>query len=240
MTSLDLITRALKAVGIVGFGETVDSDMAADCLDTLNSMIRLWNAENLSLQGTLISAYPLVQGKQTYTIGGPGLGADFDAIRPQKITQVNLIATATTPNVRYPVDIINADQWASIQVQTQPSTLYPSALYDDLAFPLSTLYLWGVPSASLQLELFTWETLSSFPLLTTAFSLPGEYEEAIIYNLAVRLAGILQVTAPPIIIEMAATAKAVLQRYNAVTPIMDCDPMVTLSRRNIFNISSGQ
>lgn len=240
MTGQQLITRALKAIGVVAAGEVPSADMSQDALDILNSMVKMWNVDGTSLAGQTIAAYALTSGKQTYTIGGPGLAADFDALRPTRITDANLISTATTPNVRFPLNIIDYDQWADIRLQAQPTSAYPTKIYPDMAFPLTTLYLWGVPAANLQLELFTWEQIVSFTLGGT-FVLPGEYEEALIYNLAVRLLVLFPGANPsPLLPELAGQSLAKLQKYNAVTPIMAADAAVVGATHGIFNILSGE
>lgn len=240
MTGQDLITRAMKSIGACAAGETPSPEESQDALDILNSMVKLWNVDGTSIAGQIINAYALTNGKQTYTIGGPGLGADFDATRPTKITEANLIATSTTPNVRFPLNIIDYDQWADIRLQAQPTSAYPTKIYPDMAFPLTTLYLWGVPAQNLQLELFTWEQITSFTLAGT-FVLPGEYEEALIYNLAVRLMILFPGSnASPLLPELAMQALGKLQKYNAVTPVMAADAAVVGATHGIFNILSGE
>jgi hypothetical protein len=237
MTALDLITRSLKALGAVAAGETLPDDEAEDGLVALNAMLGSWNAESTMVIGELISTYTLVSGTQTYTIGSGGV---FNATRPQKITQANLIYSGVTPNTRLPLDIIDYQQWSDIRILSQPSNTFPSRLYCDYNFPLATIYLWGSPGSSLQLELYTWQALTTFALLTTTFSLPPEYDEALVYNLALRLAPMYDREPSQMVMALAISSKAAIQRLNSTSPIMWPDAAVSGVTQGIFNIYSGQ
>lgn len=232
-TALDLVSRSAKSFNGLALGETMDGNEAQEALLMLNSMLALWQAEDLMPYGELISTFNLVNGTQTYTYGTGGV---FNATRPQKITAANIILTSVSPAQRIPVDIINYQQWADISIQAQPSNTYPSVLYPDMAFPLMTLYLWGVPGSNLQLELFTWQQLQNFAALSDSFSMPPEYEEAIIYNLAVRLAPTMGLQAN---YDLAASSKATIQGLNAVTPVMECDEAIVASTPAFISIYSG-
>ncbi len=236
-TALDLITRSLKSFNAIAASETLDSATAQDGLDALNGMIGQWNAESTMILGQTINTFNLVAGQQTYTYGSGAV--DFNTTRPQAITEANLIITTVSPVLRIPVEIINYDQWASILVQTQPVNSYPSKLYWDTGFPTGNIYLWGPPVASLQLELYTWSPISKFAALITAFSLPPEYEEAIVYGLALRLAPMFDKELGQLSIQLALQSKANIQRLNAVTPLMASDLTSNTAPRGIYGFFSG-
>src|ERR1017187_6810782 len=181
-TVLDLITASLKNLGVLSGIEVPTADAAADGLVTLNRMLDSWNTESLNIYTVSIAAYPLNAGQMIYNIGPTG--ADFVAVRPQKINNANIILTGTT-TTRLPLDLLNDDQWAAIRQQTVQSNI-PSALYDDGSYPNANLYLWGQPSIGLQLELFTWQLLTGFVNLTDPIIFPPGYEEAVLYNLSMR------------------------------------------------------
>jgi hypothetical protein len=48
-TALDVISLALKDIGVLAAGESAESSDAADALDTLNQMLVLWEAQGISL-----------------------------------------------------------------------------------------------------------------------------------------------------------------------------------------------
>lgn len=237
-TALDIITRSMKSFGAAAAGETLSSDDAADGLAALNSMIGIENTESTSIFCEAINTYALVSGTQTYTIGSGGV---FNQARPQKITWANVLDTSQTPNVRIPMKILSYEEWANIRVQSLTAVTVPSSLYCDMAYPLATIYLYGTPGTNYSIELYTWQPLSTFAALTTSVSLPPEYEEFLIYNLALRLMPMF----PPItsdvaalVVGLAQNAKAKVQKLNAVTPVMFVDAAVR-PNRGVFNFQSG-
>ena len=114
--------------------------------------------------------------------------ADFDAPRPQLITMANFVSTATSgPPIRYPLLMLTPQAWASIVMQDLPNTI-PYGLYNDRAYPISTLYIYGQPQAGNQLELWVWHQIPIFAEDDSdAVILPLQYEDALVLNLACRL-----------------------------------------------------
>ena len=141
-TVLDLITDSMLEIGALGTGETPTNEEAQQCLNRLNRMLNSWNTERLTIYTISIAAYNLVANQQTYTIGPGGF---FNAPRPQKIEQANIILAGTDPPTRQPLSLFDDNMWSQIRVQNVPYTI-PQALYNDGGFPLSTLYLWGYPT----------------------------------------------------------------------------------------------
>lgn len=239
-TVLDLITDSLKNLGVISGTETPSADEAQDGLNALNRMLDSWNAERLMIYTISSAAYNLNPGQMVYQIG-PG-AVDFDTVRPQKIKNANIILTNVSPNTRIPLDLLDDDQWASIRQQQVQSNI-PSALYNDGSYPISNLYLWGQPQAGLQLELYTWSLLTGFPDIDQEVSLPPGYQEAVLYNLAVRMApqmGTRALGALSVIQPLADAAKARVKAMNNQTPLMIADPAVrSNTAKTRFNIYTG-
>jgi hypothetical protein len=232
-TGLDLVTRSVKSFNGLGVGETMDGTEAQEALVTMNSMLASWQADGLMPWGELISAFNLVNGTVSYTYGTGGV---FNAARPQKINKANLIVTTQSPVLRIPLDVLSYQEFAEIQLQALPGT-YPSGIYPDWAFPLMTVYLAGTPGSDLQLELYTWQQLQNFAALSDSFNMPPEYEEAIIYNLALRLAPSYGLVANA---ALAATSKSIIERLNSVTPTLASDHATLPSTPGFVSIYSGQ
>lgn len=241
MTVLDLITQAMKAIGVISSSETPSADEASDGLFVLNGMLDSWNTERLSIYTINAAVYDLVPQQLKYTIGP--VGADFTAPRPVRIQNANIILNDNVPPVRVPITLLDDDQWSAISLQLVPSTI-PQKLYNDGSFPNSNLYLWGQPSSGLQLELYTWSQITGFTDYTDDFTLPPGYQEAVLYNLAVRLAltfGSAAVSSLSVISPLAQAAKARIQSLNCVTPVMSADQgIMGTNRASTFNIFTGQ
>src|SRR5262249_19607358 len=109
------------------------------------------------------SVFPL-SGAASYTIGQDPSGAvvaDFDAPRPQWIERANILMPGI-PVVPHPLAIVDALGWAAAARGDATHPTVPDILYNDRAYPLSTLFLSGAPAAGYQLELFTWLQVQTF------------------------------------------------------------------------------
>ena len=88
MTANELITRALKTVGVLASGETASSDDVADALVVLNNMVDTWATERLTIYTVARTAFDLSASTQDYTIG---TGGTFNIPRPQWIVAASII-----------------------------------------------------------------------------------------------------------------------------------------------------
>jgi hypothetical protein len=132
--------------------------------------------------------------------------------------------------------IVTDQQWAQIVTQDVPNAV-PEVLYNDRAYPLSTLYLWGQPPAGYQLELFVWTLVPQFVALTDVVLLPPGYEDALVLNLAVRLAPHFQRVVDGDVRQQARESLMRLLSINAPQPIADLSGGVGCGCR--FNIYNG-
>ena len=197
------------------------------------------NCDRLFIYSRATLTFPLT-GAKTYTIGQDPTGAlqaDFDAPRPQGIESANIIRGM--PQLRYPLAIATDLQWSTIRLQDIASTI-PEVLYNDRAYPLSTLYLWGQPMSGDQLELFVWTLVPQFMGLTDVVLLPPGYEDALVLNLACRLAPHFQRQLDPMLLQQARESLMRLESINAPQPIADTSALCSGYNRNRYNIYSDQ
>lgn len=218
----DLLTAALRVAGIIMRPNWVlSTDMAAELIPALNRMLGSWNIDGSKIFTSGIQTFPLTSGVKTYTIGP---GGDFDTARPNYYSVANILYP-TGPVVRQPVRILrNDDEWASIRVQDIPGA--PAwVLYPDMAFPLTTLYLYPQPPAGYTLELYTWQALSTYAAITDSVVVPDGYEEAIVWNLGVRAAAMYPHDSKlsPDARDQARRSLRAVQQLNAKTPALCTD-----------------
>jgi hypothetical protein len=208
-----------KAQVTLGPQRTPSPAQFQDAIEELNRLVGSLNCDRLNIYTIQAYTFPLDPPKKTYTIGIPdasSLPADFDAPRPIAIESANILVS---PSLRHPLRLFTDLQWATIQLQDIPN-IWPDALYNDRAYPLSTLYFWGQPAAGCQLELYNWFAIPTFQTINDAVLLPPGYEDALVLNLAVRLAPHFQVPAvPPDVRADAQKALMRLESINAPRPI---------------------
>lgn len=179
----DLISASLRKIGALSSGETIEPARQAEALSALQVMLRSWGAINSQIYATVKESVTLVSGTGSYTWGS---GGTFNTTRPNQVTGSYILESGTTT---HPVDIISEGTYRGISVK-ETSGL-PNSLYFHPAYPLATVYLYPVPDSAYALYLDSYKPFvetGSFGLTTDAISFPSYYEEAIIYNLAIRLA----------------------------------------------------
>jgi hypothetical protein len=227
MTGQDLIASSLRLIGALASGETPPAAEAADALVILNQMLDGWSASELTVFTTARQVFTLQAGKQTYTMGA---GGDFNVPRPARIQYWSIISNQ---NPGQPLelaansDFLTDSEWQAVRVKNITSSL-PRKLYDDGGFPLRSLSFWPVPdNSTVQAALYTWNALQQFADLTTDYSFPPGYMEAIKYNFAIRLAAEWPGNLSPATPVLAQQALANIKSMNAPIVKLGCDEALT-------------
>ena len=175
-TAETLIKSALRTIGAIASGETPTTDEYADGLEAMKFMFRHWSSRNIKLYFTTQDVIPLT-GASSYTIG---TGGACNSARPSSIRGAYIGVSGGTS---YPVTIIDEDKFRSISLKTLPG---PAAyLWYNPEYPLGKIWLWPVGSGTLYVD--SLKPLTEPSSITSSISFPPEYDEAIKYNLALRL-----------------------------------------------------
>lgn len=229
-TALDIIKRARRLLNALGVGETLETELANDGLEALNSMLASWSLDGLMIYAIQSNTFNLT-GVQTYTVGKL---ATFNMTKPDRIES----AFTTVNGTDYPLTIIDTDQWNNIAVKNLTSTYAEYIKYD----PFSPTGLLSVyPRSNGTITLNTYQALQFFTNLTDDLVLPRGYERAIVYGLVIEIA---PETGKPVtreLMALAASSKAAIQRINADMPELQIDPVLLglTSRSNQLNGYNG-
>jgi hypothetical protein len=179
-------------------------------------MLGRWSADRLTVYRLELVEHTLDVGVNEYAIGP---SAAIDTPRPQQIGAADILVAA---DQRTPLEVIHdAAEWAKVPSHDTPGC--PQAVYFDRG---GTLYFDRKPDQAYALELYVWQPFSRFATVDDPVAFPPEYEEAIVYQLAVRLAAIAGKEVHPDVRETARTALMDMQSLNAPTPTMSCDPSI--------------
>jgi hypothetical protein len=233
MTGRELISASLRLIGAIATGEIPQAVEANDGLAAINRMIDSWSNEDLLIYYTVRDQLTLVSGTASYTIGSSGT---FNVARPQAILQALLRVETSSPASEYPIAIRNVTEWASI-IQKEVSSEIVTDLYLDTAYPLATINLYPKPSAAHKLVLFSLKPLTRITTLDTDISFPPGYEDALVYNGAIRLAPEYGRVVPEEIAVIAMESKASLKRKNHTSSLLRVDD--ALVSNGGFNILTG-
>jgi hypothetical protein len=235
-TPQEQIAFGLRAIGVLGVGQTALPEDYSDAFAALNGMIAGWNAKRWLVYHLVDVSVPTT-GQISYTIGP---GGDFNMARPTRLEAAYIRQFINNaPNfVDYPLTILQSrEDYSNIALKTLGT--WPVAIFYDSDFPLGSVFPWPVPSAALfELHLVLKATLRQFDSYVQSINLPDEYTEAIWTNLAVRLAAIYPGSSlPEATIGLAKASLETIRTANAQIPRMEMP--TGLMRKPLYNIFSG-
>lgn len=230
-TAGDIITGALRLLGVVAEGESPSPESAADALSAMNQMIESWNTERLSVFSTQDQVFTWPAVTISRTMGPTG---DFVGNRPILVDDATYFKDPST-GVSYGIKLINQQQYDGIALKTVRST-YPQVMWVNMTYPDIELYIYPVPTRILEFHFISVEELSRPAILATELSFPPGYLRAFRYNLACELAPEFGVEPSRQVQRIAMTSKRNLKRINNPDDLMAIPYSIvgTRQRYNIF------
>jgi hypothetical protein len=232
-TAGDIITGALRLLGVVAEGESPSPETASDALSAMNQMIESWNTERLSVYATQDQIFSWPATAISRTMGPTG---DFVGNRPILIDDSTYFKDPST-GVSYGLKLINQQQYNGIALKTVRST-YPQVMWVNMTYPDIEMYIYPVPTRVLEFHIVSVEELTRPAILATVLSFPPGYLRAFRYNLACELAPEFGVEPSRQVQRIAMTSKRNLKRINNPDDIMSI-PYSIVGTRQRFNIYAG-
>lgn len=227
VTALAIITRALKLLGVLSPGESVQSEDAADGLEALNTLVDGLGTQRLTQYTTLRTTKVLTAADGSYTIG---VGGDIDQQRPQTPEfTAGIIPSGLT--MEYPIPVLGPLDYQRIGNKTFQSAI-PGAVFYTPDHPLAVLKLWPIPNSAATLVLYTPTALTQFADLATIYTLPNGYARTLHFNLAVELAPYYGLTPTPTVASVAVQSLADIKRVNIsqATDVLRVDDALLMTR----------
>jgi hypothetical protein len=202
----DAIAYALRVSGVLGVGQTALPQDTADAQTALKLMLQQWRQKRWLVFRLDWDIFPLTIGKQSYTIGpdqpllpGPPV-PDFaipGTYRPANIQSCYLRqevgGAPNTAPIDFPMRILGSrqeyDRISLKSLQSWPAAIY----YDPIVYQgLAILYIWPIPVQHNFSLYIAWQQELDFVTGSGVSNdieefVPPETQEAIIYNLALRL-----------------------------------------------------
>lgn len=179
ISAIDLITTAMRKMGVLAVGEVPSADEATAGLQALNDVIETWNLENLSLVGSLPSVVSTVAGQSTYTIG---IGGNWNVDRPVHLSG----AYCTVNGVDFAIAPWSLGEYLSEPVKSQRQIIIERFVYINDE-PLGQVVLWPTPMQAIPITLDYEQAISSVPTIATVMTLAPGYARALQYAVAVEL-----------------------------------------------------
>lgn len=242
-SAANLIRGAFRLIQVASSDSTLTASEMNDGLESLNRMLDSWSADELTLYQIIRESFSLTNGQNPYTIG---YGGEFNTSRPIKIVGAQLNLYNANLPVTYPMQVLQYDDYNSIRLKTL-ATNFPQYLYYNPSFPLGEILIYPVFSASgsstsATITLSSWKPIDVIDCLDSTLSFPPGYWEALVFNLAIRMAEEYQFDIRPQTMMLAAQALKRIKQQNRRVPTLSSDAalMTTNQRRyNIYSDGSG-
>jgi hypothetical protein len=245
-TANTVVQGALLLLGVNDPEDTPSNAMLADGFRRLNMMMGQWSLQELTIPAVGREVYPVVAGKgnpdNPYTVGP---GGNLNTSRPQKLDGLGLLLNAgLTTEVEIPRALYTDQAYQVVQVKRLTNGLFTGGYYSpSFAGGFGELFLWPVPDGSqlTSLVIYRLTQLGLFTSPTAQYDLPEGADEAIEYNLAIRLSDVYAVDAQRILnlTQIARSSLAIFKRSNYNLTDMPVDPMFANDRRGGYNINTG-
>lgn len=228
---LELIRAALNVNNILIDGEDPSADDAKATLFQLNSMLDSWNADNLIRFTERNDIFTLVPGQATYTVGPTG---NFVMPRP---TQIESAQVRISDSVEYSMEVVSNEVYNSITIKSITNSVQRVIMYRP-EYPNGVVSFYPTPSAANPVRITTKAPFTNLSTMTEIVDLPPGYQEAIIYNLALRVATGRNRPLSQAATDMARDSLATIKRNNTEDTPLDCgDPLG--NRAGAWNPRSG-
>ena len=232
-TAGDIITGALRLIGVVAEGESPSPESAADALSAMNQMIESWNTERLSVFATEDQVFSWPATVISRTLGPTG---DFVGNRPILVDDATYFKDPST-GVSYGLKLINQQQYNGIALKTVQST-YPQVMWVNMTYPDIEMYIYPVPTKLIEFHFISVDELTRPANLATDLTFPPGYLRAFRYNLACELAPEFGVEPSRQVQRIAMTSKRNLKRINNPDDLMSI-PYPIVGNRQRYNIYAG-
>ncbi len=227
---------ALMEIGALGQGETMAAADAALALLRIQTMIDAWAADRLTLsvQSQTEIAWPSATSFQTI-----GPGGNIDVQRPVWVSQMNYVIPGSSPAVETPMAPMNDDQYAQNTIKLLQSALPQQYYYQtSITTVLGSLYIWPQPTQVVTLMLYAPQAVGVPASLDSVLLGPPGYQQAFMYQLALRLCTPFSRPVPSLLPSMAAEAYALMKRQNVDPGLLGCDPALIPRGGGGYNVLS--
>ena len=223
-----LIQGALRKLGVYPPGESPTAAEISDALESVNRMLYSWSVDSNAVYESAYETFSLVSGTQDYTYGA---GGDFDSARP-----IEILSCAYRDNgIDFTLPETTRQNWMDIGQKSLESI--PQFFLHEPEYPLAKISFWPVPDDNYTIVFYAKKPLNQYSSSAENVGLPPEYEEAIEWNLAVRLAPEYLGEVPQTVLMMANSAFAQLKQYHA-QPIPQI--MTAYENQGMYNINEDE
>lgn len=239
-TAREIINDSLIEIGVLGQGASAGDNVARLGLVRLQKQMDAWKADDLTLSVLASEEYDLPSGDSFFTIGD---GADLDAQRPAWIEGMNYVNPGSSPENEVVMGQMDWDSYLAQSQKTLESAL-PQQFFYQPSFPPThpewgRFFIWPTPTQDITLKIYYGMGTDEPAALDSELVGPAGYQEAFMYQLALRLCTPFGRPVPDLLPQMAVDAYQRIKRPNTHPPILGVDPALVPTFGGAFNIQTG-
>lgn len=229
-TARQLLTGALKSIGVLDPVEAISPEDAADGLEVLNDIVDAWNNDRLYLFTT--DEVVVSFSGMSATIGP---GQVINTPRPVGIES----AFYRIGGIDYPLTIAEKPRYDAIPLKTT-ATGFPDLLYYDSGASVGTVFLYPVAPAVTEYHITVLTQLTAFADLDTDYALPQGYRRTLRYSVAEEMAPLHGREPSATVLRLAQNGRRAIRRAQDSAPLMFLDSAIDGGNLGRFNVLSGR
>jgi hypothetical protein len=227
-----IATNALQEIGVLGEDEAMSASQGAFVLARFQHQIDAWAADRLTLALQQRTAFTLTSGTSTVTLGPTG--ADVTMQRPVWVDAVTYVIPGSSPDIEsLPLGRMIAQQYDALTIKELASALPTQWFYQtSTTQTYGSLFLYPQVTQDVEVVVYAPLAVGVPATLDTIMIGPPGYQEAFLYQLAVRLMSPFGKRAEdlPLLVGpegFAATAFARIKRVNVQPGLLAVDAALT-------------
>jgi hypothetical protein len=198
VTRDQIISLALRKLGVLEIGSTPDVDTVANASMSLNLLIKQLSTEGLKMWKNSELIIPLTANQTTYTLGGSTSDLMYDSLnptvaitdRPLKAIQGFYRNTQVTPNIDIPVMLLSKQEYNVLGSKFSTGTA--NSIYYDVKKLNGILYVYLTPDlnsqTNLELHMIAQMPLDDINAASDIPDFPNEWMNCLVWNLADQMA----------------------------------------------------
>ena len=198
ITRDQIISLALRKLGVLEIGDTPDANSVANAAMTLNLLIKQFNTDGLKLWKISELILPLTASQTMYTLGGATSDLMYDSLaptvaitdKPLKIIQGFYRNLQVTPYIDTPVLLVSKQEYNILGSKFSTGTA--NTIFYDPRKLNGLLYVYLTPDTNsqtnLQMHLVAQMPINDINSATEVPDFPNEWMNCLVWNLADQLA----------------------------------------------------
>ena len=211
-TAYDLVSLALREIGVIALGDNIADNVAQEALVVLNSLRAEYSLTVKNNEVYDETFYPTV-GTMSITLGTDGVTPGDIPTRPAKVTQVILMNGVNGVNI--PLSVKPYEQFRTQSLQNLVAV--PNTAYIDTEYPYRHVWLYPGLNVGWGIRVMGLKYMTEYESLQDPYFDPPEYFSIMYLSLALRMAPKYGVDLPDGVLAQCKSALKAVRNNNLAT-----------------------